>query len=187
MKHVFSVARFYAIQISIVSLLLLAAQISHAQVKNYFIHVDPSVSYLLGGGGLGSRFDLNTIYSDPQLNIKPGDMILIQARGSFIYGGSINGPLVAQSLLGVFVDGKNQFLFPGPKSTVSSLVSLPYVDYGVYPRPALSLRIYLKISLLTLALQKVFRFLLMREQLFLVSTTPILQIILRIHHLVLIS
>ncbi len=96
-------------------------------VRTYFVHVDPRGTYLpydhqYDSPNPATRFDLSILYNDPEIMLKPGDLIGLQEVGAFSYNGH-SGP-VANGLLGVF-SGAGNLLFPGPGGFPSFVVGIP--------------------------------------------------------------
>ncbi len=96
-------------------------------IRTYFVHVDPRGTYLpydhqYDSPNPATRFDLSILYNDPEVMLRPGDLIGLQEVGAFAYNGH-SGP-VANGLLGVFSGGGN-LLFPGPGGFPSFVVGIP--------------------------------------------------------------
>ena len=69
--------------------------------------------------------DLSSLYTNPDINMRAGDMIYLKVSGDYRYGRQ--GAEVNNALLGVFTDGTN-FYFPGPDSDFVPIVTPKTID-----------------------------------------------------------
>lgn len=104
-------------------------QTDDPSIKKYFLKVTPKGTYLrvhpLDEAGPPSRFDLLPLIEDPEILLKPGNLIGLRQVGAIQntyteWGGQDN----IANLLGVFYGG-NSFISPGPNGTTFRVVSEP--------------------------------------------------------------
>lgn len=75
-----------------------------------------------------TSLDLTSLYNDPNVNLREGDIISIVAAGNPTYPGILGG--LDQILLAVF-EGDSGFLSPGPNSVASEIISQPTLGRNI--------------------------------------------------------
>lgn len=77
-----------------------------------------------------SFLDLTSLYNNPEVNLRPGDLILLQATGDFQFGPAQFATDTAKGIAGVFV-GSSGFLYPGSLSDNLPTITSPTYGDGI--------------------------------------------------------
>lgn len=106
---------------------------------SFFLPIEPKGTYLFTDCSDSNPYgadcalpatslDLTSLYNDPNVNLREGDMISIVADGNPTYPGVLGG--LDQILLAVF-EGDSGFLSPGPNSVASEVISQPTLGRNI--------------------------------------------------------